>query len=69
MGLMKNYDENIKKMILYISIIDFINFYKKSKGTCYEFKIKKELYDFVNGIDIYMMNYIILIGLMNILRL
>lgn len=45
-ALTENCDPDIKKMILDVSIADFINFYQKGKNTVYEKKITQSLYDF-----------------------
>lgn len=51
-GGFSEYDNNIKKMILDISIADFINFYRKSRNTEFEYLITKQLREYLQKIDI-----------------
>lgn len=50
--LFKDADDEIKRMILDISFADFMNFYRKAKGTKYEKRIKKDLYRFFKKWDL-----------------
>ena len=42
----------IKAMVLEVSIEDFLSFYQRARGTAYEEKIRRELYGYLAGLDL-----------------